>query len=170
MELKYENATLAACLNTDNAIEVSSMKPFSRQYKVIWADMDPNRHMRHTSYNDFAAQLRVEMFEAFDCPLEYITEVGLGPILFREETKFFREVYLSEQITVTAAIQAMRKDASRWTILHEIFKEDEVKAAQIIVDGAWIDLNKRKLGTPPEEMVKLFSEVPRTEDFEWLEG
>jgi acyl-CoA thioester hydrolase len=146
------------------------MKPFSRQYKVIWADMDPNRHMRHTAYNDYAAQLRVEMFEAYNCPLEYITKVGLGPILFREETTFHKEIHLSEQITVTAAIRAMRNDASRWCIRHEIFKEDGKKAAQIIVDGAWIDLKKRKLGTPNEEMLDRLSDVPRTEDFQWLEG
>ncbi|MGM0589381.1 MAG: acyl-CoA thioesterase [Bacteroidota bacterium] len=145
------------------------MEPFSRQFKVIWADMDPNRHMRHTAYNDYAAQLRIEMFEAYRCPLEYITKVGLGPILFREETTFHREIYLSEQITVTAAIQAMRKDTSRWSFRHEIFREDGVKAAQIIVDGAWIDLKKRKLGTPPEEMAKKLSDYPRTEDFRWLE-
>lgn len=37
-------------------------KEFYKEFQVIWADMDPNRHMRHTAYNDYAAQLRVSFF------------------------------------------------------------------------------------------------------------
>ena len=27
---------------------------FSKNFEPIWADMDPNQHMRHTAYNNYA--------------------------------------------------------------------------------------------------------------------
>jgi len=130
--------------------------------------MDPNRHMRHSVYNDYAAQTRVAIFEEYGLPINKISTLGLGPVLFREETKYLKEIGLSEKITVTAQLTTMRKDGSRWTFLHQIFKETGQKAAEIIVDGAWLDLDKRKLGTPPDQMQKVIHRFPRTDNFEWM--
>lgn len=146
------------------------MKAFRKTYEVIWADMDPNRHMRHSVYNDYAAQTRVALFNEYNLSLKHVADLGLGPILFREETTFLKEIHLSEQITVTCAVAAMRKDASRWTFVHEIFKENGEQAAKITVDGAWLNLNSRKLDTPPQEMLDVINTFPRTEYFEWLDN
>jgi acyl-CoA thioester hydrolase len=145
------------------------MKNYSKTFEVKWADMDPNRHMRHSVYNDYAAQTRVAMFADFDLSLTEISRLGYGPILFREETKFLREINLLETIKVTCALTSMRRDGSRWSFQHEIFKEGEnsIKAAQIDVDGAWLDLNNRKLGLPTQELKKVMNRFPKTLDFEW---
>ena len=143
------------------------MKEYSKTYEVLWADMDPNRHMRHSIYNDYAAHTRVAMFADYGLSISKIAEVGLGPILFREETRFFKEIHLSETITVKCAVKKMRKDGSRWSFMHTIHKEDESKAAEILVDGAWLDLKRRKVGTPTEQMMSVLNSFPKTEDFEW---
>ncbi|MDZ7659631.1 acyl-CoA thioesterase [Fodinibius sp.] len=146
---------------------MSSNTDYRKTYEVIWADMDPNRHLRHSVYNDYAAQTRVAMFQDFGLPIKEISEMSLGPILFREETKFFKEIGLSEQITVSCQVATMRKDGSRWTFLHQIFKQNGDKAAQIIVEGAWLNLEKRKLATPPKKLLDVIMQFPRTESFEW---
>ncbi|MDZ7773511.1 MAG: thioesterase family protein [Balneolaceae bacterium] len=145
------------------------MDPYRCSFEVIWADMDPNRHMRHSVYNDYAAQARVSMFADGGLPMDGIAEWGLGPILFREETRFLKEVHLSDTLTVTCAVKAMREDGSRWTIVHELFRSDGAKAATITVEGAWLDLQSRRLGTPPDEMLETLQQFPRTDDFDWLE-
>ncbi|MDZ7682966.1 MAG: thioesterase family protein [Fodinibius sp.] len=89
--------------------------------------------------------------------MQKISKIGLGPILFREETKFLKEIGLSERITVTAQLTTMRNDGSRWTFLHQIYKEDEQKAAEITVDGAWLDLDKRKKSAPRPKKCLPFS-------------
>ena len=142
-------------------------KDYSKTYEVIWADMDPNRHMRHSVYNDYAAQTRIAMFQDFGLSIQEIATMNLGPILFREETKFFNEIGLSEQITVACKVMTIRKDASRWSFLHEVFRGNGDKAAQIIVDGAWLNLKKRKLEIPPKELLDVVMQFPRTESFEW---
>ena len=145
------------------------MQTYSKIFEVKWADMDPNRHMRHSVYNDYAAQTRVGMFADFDLSLNEISRLGFGPILFREETQFLREISLLETIKVTCALTAMRRDGSRWSFQHEIFKngENHIKAAQIDVDGAWLDLNSRKLGVPSPELKKVMNRFPKSPDFEW---
>jgi acyl-CoA thioester hydrolase len=145
------------------------MQTYRTSFEVKWADMDPNRHMRHSVYNDYAAQTRVAMFSDFDLPIAKISRLGFGPILFREETKFLKEINLLEIITVTCSLTKMRRDGSRWSFLHEIFKEgeDHIKAAEIVVDGAWLHLEHRKLGTLPE-IQEIMNQFPRTSDFEWM--
>lgn len=144
------------------------MDHYSKTFEIRWADIDPNRHMRHTAYNDYAAQARVGIFNDLGLTMEDIAKMGLGPILFREETKFFREVNLFEKITVNCLVKGMRKDGSKWSILHEIYKEDGVKAAGITVDGAWLDLKNRKIGKPTTGLLDVMLQFPRAEDFEWL--
>lgn len=145
------------------------MQAYRKTFEVRWADMDPNQHMRHSVYNDYAAQTRVGMFSDFNLSISEIGRLGFGPILFREETKFLREVNLLETITVTCALTMMRRDGSRWSFLHEIFKEGEagIKAAQIAVDGAWLNLDSRKLGTFPE-LREVMNRFPKTSNFEWM--
>ncbi|MAO64165.1 MAG: thioesterase [Balneola sp.] len=145
------------------------MQTYSKIYEVKWADMDPNRHMRHSVYNDYAAQTRVAMFSDFDLSINEIARLGYGPVLFQEETKFFKEIHLLETITVTCALTMMRRDGSRWSFLHELLKEGEngIKAAQIAVDGAWLNLDSRTLGTIPE-LREVMNRFPKTENFKWL--
>jgi len=137
------------------------MEVYSKTYEVRWADIDPNRHLRHSVYNDYAAQTRVALFS------DYGMSMGLGPILFREETRFLKEINLLDEVRVTCRLRKMRKDGSRWSFLHEIFSGGGEKAAVLEVDGAWLNLENRKLGTPSPELLDTMNRFPRTDDFEW---
>lgn len=141
---------------------------FVKEFEVKWADLDPNRHMRHTAYNDYAAHMRVKILEEVGLSMPKLEEWKMGPILFREETIFHREVGMEGAIKITASLIKARKDASRWSFIHEMFREDGIKAATITVDGAWIDLMKRKLTAPPTNVAELFLNIPRDSKFEWV--
>lgn len=145
------------------------MDSFSRNYEARWADIDPNRHMRHSAYNDYAAQTRVAIFSESGFTMDTISKLGIGPILFREEVRFLREVHMSEIITVFCYIKQMRKDGTRWTFVHPMYKNDDLPIAEITVDGAWLDLQTRKLGTPPDKLLNVILSFPRTDDFKWME-
>jgi acyl-CoA thioester hydrolase len=45
-------------------------------------------------------------------------------------------------------------------------KEDNTLAAILNVDGAWIDLNKRKLAVPGEFIRHIFENFPKGQDFQ----
>ncbi len=144
------------------------MSEFRREYRVIWANLDPNRHMRHTAYNDYAAQVRVEFFTEMGMSIEKLVEMGIGPILFREDTRFMREVHLNELITVGLSISRSRKDGSKWSIRHTVYKENGEISCTIDVEGAWLDLVQRRVTVPPSDLADIMLNAPRTADFEWL--
>ncbi|MHC2992674.1 thioesterase [Pontibacter sp. HJ8] len=144
--------------------------PHTYTGKVMWSHLDANMHMRHSAYADFAAQARIEALEELGLDLKTFQRLHIGPILFREETNYLREVGINEELTITSELTKGRKDGSRWTIRHEIIKADGVKAAVIVVEGAWLDVLKRKLAVLPEELVEHFAHMPRSADYVELEG
>ncbi|WP_196890713.1 acyl-CoA thioesterase [Aureivirga marina] len=134
-------------------------------FKSKWSDFDPNRHMRHSAYNDYAAEARVRFLMENGFDILKLNKMSLGPILFREETNFFREINLGEDITVTVTLAGMSEKGDKFKFKHHIIKPNGVVAAELIVTGAWLDLTKRKLTTPPEDILNLLEKVDKTEDY-----
>ena len=128
--------------------------PYSQTYSVRWAELDPNGHMRHSAYADFAADLRVNWLASLGYTVQKFAELRLGPILFREETKFLKELHGGETIRVDGVMKTASPDGSRWTILHTLYKADGRVAATVEVDGAWLNLDLRKLTVPPAELAQ----------------
>lgn len=141
---------------------------FKKEFQSIWADLDPNGHMRHTAYNDYAAQLRLNFFEQHGFSFARLIEMGIGPVLFREETKFMKEVRMNERIVINLELLRARKDAYKWSFRQSIFKTDGSLSAIIEVDGAWLDLHQRKIIIPPQEIQDMIDRAPKAGDFEWI--
>jgi acyl-CoA thioester hydrolase len=132
---------------------------------VLWSQIDANMHLRHSAYADFAAQARLNMLEQVGIKAVHFMQHQLGPILFREELIYHREIGANENVKVSCEMTKCKADGSRWSIKHEIFRGDGIKSATVNVDGAWIDFNKRKLTGLPAEMLEKFKGVPRSVDF-----
>lgn len=139
---------------------------FTVTFKTKWADFDPNNHMRHTAYNDYAAESRVRFFNANGFSLLEFNKINLGPVLFREETNFYREISIGEDIKVEVYLKAMSEKGERFKLLHKIFKQNDVLAAEIEIYAAWLDLIQRKLTIPPSQIISTFNALEKIEDFE----
>ncbi|OKS86825.1 acyl-CoA thioesterase [Mucilaginibacter polytrichastri] len=133
--------------------------------QVLWSQIDANQHMRHSAYADIAAQARLNMLGAVGLNPVTLLNARIGPVLFKEELFYLREVALGDMIKVTCELVRARADGSRWTIRHEVYRGDGIKAASINVDGAWIDMDKRKLTLLPEGLGHLFSESPKSDNY-----
>ena len=133
--------------------------------QVLWSQIDPNMHLRHSAYADFATQARFAMLVKFGLKPDLFSKLKIGPVLFREELIYLREVGPNDAIKVTCEITKSRPDASRFSIRQEILLVDGAKAAIINIDGAWIDLVTRKLTPLPPELNEMFLKMPRSEDF-----
>jgi len=139
---------------------------FQVTFSTKWADFDPNKHMRHTAYNDYAAEVRVRFFKKNNFTMDDFNRLNLGPILFSEETYFKKEILMGEDITVNLKLDGLSKNNERWKFTHEVFNEAGKLSATIKVYGAWIDLTKRKLTIPPIETSNLFTDIEKSVDFE----
>ncbi len=141
------------------------MTKFIKEIEVRWADLDPNFHMLHSKYYDLGAYVRMCLFYEHGITADAIREFQTGPILFREECVFRREISFGDKVSINAELVKLKKDGSRWTIQHRIMKNDEQLSATISVDGAWMGLVTRKLATPPTAFADSFLLFPRSDDF-----
>ena len=145
------------------------MKEFVKEVQVRWSDLDPNVHLRHSVYYDWGAFCRIAFFEEHKLSTETMGRLKIGPILFREECVFRKEIRLGDKVAIDLQVVKAKRDYSRWTIQHAITKNADAIAAILTVDGAWLDVVRRKLGTPPAEVSDTFSEMPKAEGFHWVD-
>ena len=143
------------------------MNEFSRIVQLRWSDLDPNFHIRHSVYYDWGAFCRIEFLNQHGLTSKVMQELMFGPILFREECVFRKEIRSGDEIRINLEIIRSKKDYSRWSIQHKITKGDGTVCALLTVDGAWIDVIKRKLASPPSKVHEVFENMPRGEGFEW---
>ena len=144
------------------------MDSFIQKIEIRWADLDPNFHVRHSVYYDWGANSRFGFFIQQGLTTQMLTEYKFGPILFREECSFRREVHFGDALTIDLQLVKARPDFSRWSIRHGLYKNGDTLAATLVVDGAWIDTQLRKLTVPPDSGVKTMDSMPKSPDFEWI--
>ncbi len=94
-----------------------------------------------------------------------LSEQHIGPIIFREECVFKKEIKFGDDISINVKLDKCTKDFSRWTMQHEIWKADEKLCAVITVDGAWMDTQLRKLTIPGQQIAASFETAPKTDNF-----
>ena len=144
------------------------MNDFSRLIQIRWSDLDPNFHLRHSVYYDWGAFCRVEFLNEYGLTAEVMQRLQFGPILFKEECVFRKEVKLGDEIKMNLQLIRSRKDFSRWSIQHQVTKNNGTLCAVLTVDGAWMNIVQRKLTSPPEQVHAVFSEMPKAANFEWI--
>lgn len=145
------------------------MDVFSMPVQVRWSDLDPNFHLRHSVYYDWAAMCRIEYLQQEGLTPALMQKLQFGPIIFREECVFRKEIKYGDKVSINLKLVKGRRDYSRWTIMHEIKKQEDVLCAVVTIDGAWLNVVERKLFIPPAEVVQVFEKMPPGEDFQWLD-
>lgn len=144
------------------------MSNYMMPVQIRWADIDQNRHLRHSVYYDYGAMMRMNVLHSNGLTTQKLEELRIGPILFREEALFKREIKLEDNITVNVELLKSTGDYARWSLRHHFLKEDNSVAAILTVDGAWIDLDKRKMTVPSEFVRHVFEKFPQAPDFQWV--
>ncbi|AYB30867.1 acyl-CoA thioesterase [Chryseolinea soli] len=141
---------------------------YVKTIQIRWADIDANRHLRHSAYYDYGATLRMMILSENGLTTEKLEQLQIGPVLFREEAVFRREIRLEDVITVDVELLKATPDYGRWSIRHNFLKADGSLAAVINIDAAWIDMVKRKLTVPDPFIQNIFANFPKPDDFEFV--
>jgi acyl-CoA thioester hydrolase len=142
---------------------------YSKQVEIRWSDLDPNFHLRHSVYYDFGAYVRVSLLTELGLTTQVLAENRLGPILFREECIFKREIHFKDSVSINLVLKQCNVTYSRWTMQHEIIKNGDTVSAIMTVDGAWMDTARRRIMVPPAFVVPAMDQIPRADDFKIIE-
>jgi acyl-CoA thioester hydrolase len=135
------------------------MKIFEMQFKPRWSDLDPNQHLRHTAYNDHATQVRFSFLDENGFSQEQFRTLNIGPVLFREETTFRKEIGMTEGFTVDFEVISLSRTGKKWSFAHNFWLANGTLAATVKVEGSWINLETRKFTSPPAELLHLFQKI-----------
>lgn len=141
---------------------------FEERFEVRWSDLDANRHLRNTIFSEFATHTRFRLLESHGFSQAKFETMRFGPVMFREEIQYRRELAFGEEVRASIAFTGLSEDGSRWRVRQEVTREDGKQAAVLTIDGAWIHLHSRKLMAPPPELLRLLLSLPRAGDFEVL--
>jgi hypothetical protein len=144
------------------------MQQYILPVQIRWSDLDANAHLRHSVYYDWGSYCRIAFLNEQGLSTTNMHELHIGPILFREEAIFKKEIRQEDKVTIDLKLVKARKDYSRFSIRHTIMKNKDTVAAVITVEGAWMDTVKRKLCTPPAIVATTYNAMPKSEDFEWI--
>lgn len=135
------------------------MTDYFKQIEIRWSDLDPNFHLRHSAYYDFGAYSRISFMNEHGITLQLLAQEHIGPVIFREECVFRKEIKFGDQVRINLKLEKAKDDFSRWTMVHEIWKNEDTLSAVITVDGAWMDTGHRKLTVPPKSFKEIFSVI-----------
>ena len=141
------------------------MKEYSIKTDIRWADLDPNFHVLHSKYYDFGAHCRMSFLTKHGITTAVMNERNIGPILFREECLFKKEIKFGDEISISLKLDKLSADYRKWTMTHEIWKNGDTLVAVITAEGAWMDTRLRKVISLPEDLRKNFDTIPKTAHF-----
>lgn len=138
---------------------------FEKNFEAGWRDVDPNGHVRHSVYGDWAADARFALMQREGFPVPELLALGVGPVILREEFDYLREVNLGDTVTVDVRLSGMSDDGRRWRIRQTVRTEARDVAAALLLHGGWLDLQRRKMVAPPDKLVSLLRNMDRTDDY-----
>jgi acyl-CoA thioester hydrolase len=120
-------------------------------------------------YYDWAAMCRIKFLNDNGLTQTLMQKYHFGPIIFREEAVFRKEIRFDDQVIVNLNLIKGKRDFSRWTISHDIIKNDDTLCAVVTIDGAWINTVERKIFIPPAEVAEVFLQMPMHSGFQWVD-
>lgn len=138
---------------------------FQPTYKVNWADLDANNHMRNTGYLDYAAQTRFLFLNSNGfTPTDFNAE-QIGPVIFSDEITYKSELRFLDEFSVDLKLNGISEDGAKFVFVNSFTKSGGKLCATVKTKAAWFDLQSRKLRPPTARLKKVLEQMERSEDF-----
>ena len=74
--------------------------PYIQRFQIRYSDLDTNGHVANTSYLKFSLDTRIGYMFANGLTAEIMRESGFGPVVFREDISYLKELHVPEKIEV----------------------------------------------------------------------
>jgi len=132
---------------------------FKTELPTRWSDVDSNQHVRHSVYLDLCASARMNWLEAVGFPAPRLVKMGLGPILFREEVFYEKELFLGESVNIEITITKLSESGHKFSIEHQLFNVKGTRVARLYVDGAWFNVKERAVSPPGTELLAVMNSI-----------
>jgi len=147
--------------------EASAGSPFVERFRARWADMDYNQHMRNAAFLGHSEETRMRFLDRSGWTMEEFARRRLGPVVLEDKLTYKKELKLLEPFHVDLLLVAIAADGRRMKVRNRFFRDaDDALCAVVDSVVLWFDLAARKPVVPPDELARLWLQLPRAEDFE----
>ncbi|MFF2550552.1 acyl-CoA thioesterase [Nocardia sp. NPDC058058] len=133
---------------------------FSVPVTVRGYELDINGHLNQAVYLQYAEHARWEMLRAAGTPGEKLVAAGIGPVVLENNIKYFRELHLGDEVTVSCEFEW--QGGKVFTMRQLIRKLDGTVSAELTVIAGIMDLKARKLVSDPGAALRGLAESPGT--------
>ena len=136
---------------TSNREEIS-LRKFECRIKVRWNEMDSNGHVNNMYYQSYFDQARIEVFEKVGLDMEEMRERGIGPVIYKTELDYKKELKHPDTAIITSSIEVFKKTRG---IIHQIIHSgrsgEEVCVARF--HGMFMNLKRMRPQVFPEQIL-----------------
>lgn len=128
-------------------------KSFTINFRVLWNQIDVNGHLSNAHYQSFFDEARMEMLEQAGLDVQAMLKKNVGPVIYRSELDYLKEVNYPEEIRIETWVEDSRK--SRFVIRQDMFrKSDGELACSAKLLGVFMDFNIRRPWSVPQEIAE----------------
>lgn len=129
---------------------------FEKTIEVRWADCDANQHMRHSAYADLCGHARVCFMDSIGMTANWYRGLGIGPVLFKDETEYLREANINDLIRVTVEVGEPTGFSKSVQICQSLYKNCGTLIARHRCVIGFMDMQTRRAVALPEPFAERF--------------
>lgn len=145
------------------------MEPYLKKIEIRWSDVDANRHVANTAYQDFLVQTRMSFLEEQGFGQQSFEEYNIGPVIFSEEFHYLQELPPHGFVYADIELSGRSENGVLTQFSHCIYNASGEIALFSKVTFGWLDLKRRKLIPPPKTLESIIDNLPRSENFRTLQ-
>jgi acyl-CoA thioester hydrolase len=141
---------------------------FKKTFEIRWSDLDANRHLANSAYQNFMSHTRMAFLMSHGFTQKALVEYNIGPIVFYEHIYYFKELLPEDAVDVDLKLKGLSEDGMFFSFEHDFYNSKGQNCARGEMMGAWIDMNSRKLTALPKHLLKPLENLTKTNDFKVL--
>lgn len=141
---------------------------YTKEFDVRWSDLDANRHMANSAYQNFMSHTRMGFLIENGFGQREMATHNTGPVIFSEQIFYFKEIHQGYPVSVTCEITGMSDDGTFFSFRHDFYDHKGNNLARGIMTGAWMHLGSRKIEALPAALHKLIGNITKAADFKTL--
>lgn len=92
---------------------------FIKEFEVRWSDVDANRHLANSAYQNFMSHTRMAFLLQNGFTQKELAKYNLGPVVFYEHIYYFKEILPEDSVEVTLKLKGLSKDGMFFSFEHD---------------------------------------------------
>jgi acyl-CoA thioester hydrolase len=141
---------------------------YSQLFEIRWSDLDANRHLANSSYQNFMSHTRMAFLVKNGFSQQELVKHNIGPIVFYEHIFYFKEIKPEDKVRVSLELKGLSEDGMFFQFEHNLYNQKGENCARCDMMGSWIDLKSRQLTALPEHLLYPLEHLTKTEDYNVL--